>query len=62
VSFKLIHADAYAIAIDPKSELWRALGVGYVALPYVASDPEFLARTRPAAALPEIGLWIYAYR
>ncbi len=62
VSFKLIHADAYAIAIDPKSELWRALGVGYVALPFVASDPEFLARTRPAAALPEIGLWIYAYR
>jgi hypothetical protein len=62
VSFKLIHADAYAIAIDPKSELLRELGVGYVALPYAASDPEFLALTRPVATLPEIPLWIYSYR
>ena len=62
VRFSLIHADSYAIWIDPKSDLLRQLGVGYVALPYEASDPELLARTRLVATLPDIRLWVYAYR
>jgi hypothetical protein len=62
VAFALLRADEYAIEIDPKSELWRDLGVGYVALPYEASDPEFLALARPVGKLPDVGMWIYAYR
>jgi len=52
----------YAIAIDPKSELWRRLGVRYVALPFAASDPELVAASELVLRLPELGLWIYEYR
>ena len=61
VTFKLVHADTYSIAIDPKSELLRALGVHYVALPRAADDPEFLSFARPVALLPDLNLWVYAY-
>lgn len=54
--------DAYAIKIDPKSDLWRRLGIRYVVLPFAVTDPEFLGRTALMVALPDVGLWIYRYQ
>jgi hypothetical protein len=62
VSFTLHQADLYEIRIDPKSDLWRQLGIRYVVLPFVPTDPELLEKMAPVLALPEARLWIYRYK
>ncbi|MBM4336756.1 MAG: hypothetical protein FJ108_12730 [Deltaproteobacteria bacterium] len=62
VSFELRHADAYTIAIDPKSELWGTLGVRYLLLRSEPVDRDFLARNDLVIARPEQRLWVYRRR
>ncbi len=62
VTFTLLHEDSYVIRIDPKSDVWRRLGIRYVALPFAATDPEFLERAALALELPDASLWVYRYR
>jgi hypothetical protein len=58
VSLTTVRNDLYEMRVDPKSDVWRALGVRYVVLPGPSTDPAFLAKTtlvRPDA-------WIYRFR
>ncbi len=60
VSFTLLQAQSlYKIEIDPKSEIWRRLRIRYVALPFAATDREFLEGAALVLALPDEGLWVY---
>lgn len=61
VAITLHQPDLYTIEIDPKSVLWRRLGIRYVALPFAATDVGFLAETALVLALPDVGLWVYRY-
>ena len=60
VTFSNAVNDVYMMAIDPKNDLWRKLGIRYIVLPSASTDPEFLAKTEPIQTIP--GLWIYKYR
>ena len=62
VGFTLLNGSVYTIKIDPISDLWRRLGIRYVALPFAATDREFLAKTALVLELPEFGLWVYRYQ
>ena len=42
--------------VDPKSKMWRDLGVRYIVLPTASTDPEFLAKTTLRASSD---IWIY---
>ncbi len=62
VHFALLHGDFYTMEIDPKNDVWRQLGIEYVALPFEATDRDYLGKTALVLALPDIGLWVYKYR
>jgi hypothetical protein len=62
VVFKLLQVDEYRIEIDPRNELWRRLGIRYVALPAAVTDGAFLAMTELVLPLPDVRIWIYRYR
>jgi len=57
-----VHGDGYTLRIDPSNNIWRQLEIRYVALPFEATDPEFLGKTALVAALPDFGFWIYRYQ
>ena len=54
-----VREDQYEMHVDPKSDVWHALGVRYVVLQSESSDPEFLAKTALMQPLPRV--WIYKY-
>ncbi len=60
VTFTLNKGDLYTVGIDPRSDLWRQLGIRYVVLPRAATDVVFL---RMASLVQAIGgqTWIYRY-
>jgi hypothetical protein len=60
VTFTNAQNDVYLMSIDPKNDLWRKIGIRYIALASPSTDPEFLAKTMPVETIP--GLWIYKYR
>jgi hypothetical protein len=59
VTFTLRGEDRYDLEVDPKSQVWRELGVKYVAMPAPSPDAEFLARATPVPGLSRGGLWVY---
>ena len=61
VTFTLVGEDRYTLEVDPKSQVWRELGVKYVAMPAPSTDAEFLAQTAPVPDVT-IGLWIYKFK
>jgi len=61
-TFTLGHGDWYTIHMDPKSDVWRRLGVRYVVLPQASTDPDFLAAAALVLELPDLGLWVYRYQ
>jgi hypothetical protein len=61
-TFQLVQADSYTITIDPSSDFWRRLRIRYVALPFAATNPEFLKKAALLLVLPEVKLWVYRYQ
>ena len=59
IGFELVAPDVYSIKIDPKNDVWPRLGIRYIALPFAATDPEFVKRTTLVETLPDVGLWVY---
>ena len=60
--FELLHADTFRIDIEPNHPLWLKLGVRYVAFPFAATNPAFLAKADLVTSIPESGAWIYRLR
>jgi hypothetical protein len=60
VTFKYVQSDLYMMAVDPKNDLWRRLGIRYIVLSSPSTDPEFIAKMEPIQTVP--GLWIYKLR
>jgi hypothetical protein len=45
-----VQNDLFEMHVDPKSDVWRDLGIRYVVLPAASTDPGFLAKTTPMKA------------
>jgi hypothetical protein len=61
-SYLLERGDLYTLKIDPKSDLWRRIGVRYIGLQAKSTDPEFLAKTELIVESPAAEIWVYRYR
>jgi hypothetical protein len=60
VGLSAVRNDLYEMRVDPKSGVWRALGIRYVVLPKASTDAEFVAKTTLVRQLPRA--WIYRLR
>lgn len=61
-SYLLERGDLFTLKIDPKSDLWRRIGVRYIGLQSKSTDPEFLAKTELIVESPAAEIWVYRYR
>jgi hypothetical protein len=61
-TYALERGDLFALKIDPKSELWRRIGVRYIGLQSKSTDPEFLSKTELILESPAAEIWVYRYR
>lgn len=57
IGLSVVRKDLYEMHVDPKSDVWRDLGIRYIVLPGASTDPEFLAKTTLVQPLPRV--WIY---